>query len=111
MDRGASYNRNSLRQIAEFVNDSEMVAKWKRVLKDIKEPESQTPVSNDEIEKRKRMIARLEQIGENPTRVTDNEYENTYKLEAIALIAEDKDVPEELMKKIEEFERLREGKE
>ena len=73
-------------------------------------PESQKPISNDEIEKRKRMIARLEQIGENPTRVTDNEYENPYKLEAIALIAEDKDVPEELMEKIEEFERLREGK-
>lgn len=73
-------------------------------------PESQVPVSNDEIEKRKRMIARLEQIGEKPTRVTDNEYENPYKLEAIALIAEDKEVPEELMKKIEGFERTREGK-
>lgn len=35
-NRGTSYNRDSLQQIAEFVNDAEMVAKWKRALKDIK---------------------------------------------------------------------------
>ncbi len=37
--RGTSYNKNSLHQIADFVNDSEMVAKWKRALKDVKETE------------------------------------------------------------------------
>lgn len=38
-NRGTSYNKNSLRQITDFVNDSEMVAKWKRSLKAIKEPD------------------------------------------------------------------------
>lgn len=38
-NRGTSYNKNSLCQIADLVNDSEMVAKWKRALKVIKEPE------------------------------------------------------------------------
>ncbi len=38
-NRGTSYNRNSMQQIAGFVNDSEMVAKWKRALKDIKNPD------------------------------------------------------------------------
>lgn len=37
-NRGTSYNRDSLQQIADFVNDSEMVSKWKRALKDIKKP-------------------------------------------------------------------------
>ncbi len=38
-NRGTSYNRDSLQQIADFVNDSEMVSKWKRALKDIKKPD------------------------------------------------------------------------
>mgnify|MGYP003299961392 CR=1 FL=1 len=38
-NRGTSYNRDSLNQIAGFVNDAEMVAKWKRALKDIKNPD------------------------------------------------------------------------
>lgn len=37
-NRGTSYNRDSLQQIADFVNDSEMVSKWKHALKDIKKP-------------------------------------------------------------------------
>lgn len=68
-------------------------------------PGSQIPVTSKDIEKRKRKIERLEQIGERPTRVTEEEFENPYKLEAIALITEDKEVPEELLKKIEEFEK------
>lgn len=69
-------------------------------------PGSQNPVTAEEIERRKRRIERLEKIGERPTRVTEEEYVNPYKLKAIALISEDKDVPEELMKKIEDFERI-----
>lgn len=38
-NRGTSYSRKSLQQIADFVNDSEMVSKWKRALKDIKKPD------------------------------------------------------------------------
>ena len=35
-NRGTSYNRDSLQQIAGFVNNADMMAKWKRSLKDIK---------------------------------------------------------------------------
>lgn len=38
-NRGTSYNRDSLQQIAGFTCDAEMVAKWKRALKDIKKPD------------------------------------------------------------------------
>lgn len=38
-NRGTSYNRDSLQQIAGFVNNAEMIAKWKRSLKDIKKPD------------------------------------------------------------------------
>ena len=38
-NRGTSYNRDSLQQIAGFIDDAEMVAKWKRALKDIKKPD------------------------------------------------------------------------
>ena len=68
-------------------------------------PGSQIPVTPEELEKRQRRLERLEQIGEHPTRVTEEEYVNPYKLEAIVLINADKDVPEELMKKIEEFDK------
>ncbi len=64
---------------------------------------SQAPITEEDVKKRERKIKRLEQIGERPTRVTEEEYENPYKIQAIALIEEDKDVPEELIKKINEF--------
>ena len=67
-------------------------------------PDSQIPVTSQEIERRKRRLERLKEIGERPTRVTEEEFVNPYKLEAIALISEDKEVPKELIKKIEEFE-------
>lgn len=38
-NRGTPYNRDSLQQIAGFIDDAEMVAKWKRALKDIKKPD------------------------------------------------------------------------
>lgn len=38
-NRGTSYNRDSLQQIAGFASDAEMVARWKRSLKDIKKPD------------------------------------------------------------------------
>ena len=44
-NRGTSYNRDSLQQIAGFVSDAEMVAKWKRALKDIKK----TDLTFDEV--------------------------------------------------------------
>ncbi len=35
----------------------------------------------------------------------DSEYVNPYKIESIILINQDKDVPEELIKKIEEYDK------
>lgn len=35
-NRGTSYNRDSLQQVAGFVNNADMITKWKRSLKDIK---------------------------------------------------------------------------
>ena len=67
-------------------------------------PGSETPVTSKEIERRERIIKLLEQIGEHPTRVTEDEFENPYKLKAIALISEDKDVPAELLEKIKKFD-------
>ena len=67
-------------------------------------PGSETPITSEEIEKRELRIKLLEQIGEHPTRVTENEFENPYRLKAMALISEDKDVPEELLQKIKSFD-------
>lgn len=72
-------------------------------------PGSETPITPQEIEKREERIKKLEQIGEHPTRVTEDEFENPYKLKAIALISEDKEVPEELLKQIEVFEATHRG--
>lgn len=63
-------------------------------------PGSETPITSEEIKKREKTIQLLELIGEHPTRVTDDEFENPYRLKAIALISEDKDIPEELLEQI-----------
>ena len=39
---------------------------------------------------------------------TEQEYENPYKVEALIYISEDKSIPEELLKKIEEFDKAHE---
>ena len=67
-------------------------------------PGSETPITSEEIKKRERRIELLEMIGEHPTRVTNVEFENPYRLKAIALIYEDKDIPEELLEKIKKFD-------
>lgn len=67
-------------------------------------PGSETPITSEEIKKREKRIQLLELIGEHPTRVTDDEFENPYRLKAIALISEDKDIPEELLEKIKKFD-------
>jgi hypothetical protein len=67
-------------------------------------PGSETPITSEEIKKREKRIELLELIGEHPTRVTDDEFENPYRLKAIALISEDKDIPEELLEQIKKFD-------
>lgn len=72
---------------------------------------SQEDVTEAEIENRKIRMERAEQIGECFTKVTEEEWVNPYKIQALALIAEDKPIPEELLKQIEEFEKDRLSKE
>ena len=66
---------------------------------------SQEDVTETELENRKIRMERAEKIGECFTKV------NPYKIQALALIAEDKPIPEELLKQIEEFEKDRLSKE
>lgn len=72
---------------------------------------SQEDVTETELEKRKIRMERAEKIGECFTKVTEEEWVNPYKIQALALIAEDKSIPEELLKQIEEFEKDRLSKE
>ena len=62
-------------------------------------------ISNEEIEKRKRVIERAEKLGIHVTSLdVEVEYENPYKVEALIYIWEDKEVPEDIIKKMKEFE-------
>lgn len=66
---------------------------------------STEPVSKEEIEKRQRIIERAEKLGIKVTYLdSEHEYENPYKVEALVYIMNDESVPEDLIKKIEEFE-------
>lgn len=66
---------------------------------------SMEPVSKEEVEKRKRIIERAEKLGIKVTSLdAEHEYENPYKVEALIYIMKDEPVPEELVKKIQEFE-------
>ena len=66
------------------------------------------PVTQAELEKRKRRIARAEAIGLSIMRVIseinpEEEFENPYHVEALRYILDDMDVPEEVLRKIDEF--------
>ena len=66
---------------------------------------SAEPISKEEVEKRKRIIERAEKLGIKVTSLdTELENENPYTVEALIYIMEDKPVPEELVKKIQDFE-------
>lgn len=68
---------------------------------------STEPISKEEVEKRKRVIERAEKLGIKVTSLdTELEYENPYKVEALVYIMDDEPVPEELIKKIQEFEEI-----
>ena len=79
-------------------------------------PGSLEPITQEELEKRKRRIARAEAIGLSIMRVTsekiyDDEYENPYHVEALRYILDDMDVPKEVLQKIKEFEKIHSVKE
>lgn len=86
----------------------------KNNLEPIMAPGSEVIITKEDIEKRKRRIARAEEIGQSLTRVTAEEYENPYRAEAMLYILQDKEVPEELKEKIRVFDEqhnLKEAKE
>ncbi len=63
-------------------------------------PGSTTPVTQDELTKRKKRYNRMLSIGIDPTLLTEDEHENPYRIEAMLLINQDKDIPKELLEKI-----------
>ena len=73
-------------------------------------PGSEKKPTSDEIAKRQVKYERLEKIGEKHTIVTgmditEGEIENPYRVKAMVLINQDKEVPEELLKQIEEYDQ------
>ncbi len=72
-------------------------------------PGSEKKLTPEELNKRKIKFERLEKIGEKHTIVTgydeEGEKENPYRIKAMVLINQDKDVPEELLRQIEEYDK------
>ncbi|WP_074885886.1 hypothetical protein [Butyrivibrio proteoclasticus] len=72
-------------------------------------PGSEKKITPEEMNKRKIKFERLEKIGEKHTVITghdvDGETENPSRIKAMILINQDKDVPEELLKQIEEYDK------
>lgn len=70
-------------------------------------PYSDVPITNEEIEKRKRKYYRLKVIGVDPNIIIDDENiesENPYIVEAMIIINRDKDVPPELIEKVKKYD-------
>ncbi len=68
-------------------------------------PGSEIPVTPEELERRKRKRQRLEKLGIDPTKIVDDgESENPYLVEAMVYISQDKDVPEEILRKIKQYD-------
>lgn len=67
-------------------------------------PYSNIPVTKEEIESRHTKINRAEEIGASITRVTNEGYENPYRVKALIYINKNQEVPEELKRKIKEFD-------
>ena len=69
-------------------------------------PYSDIPVTEEEIRKRQVRLKRLEEIGASCTKFDgENETENPYRVQAMLYIMQDKEVPEDLKKKIKEFDK------
>lgn len=69
-------------------------------------PYSDIPVTEEEIRKRQVRLKLLEEIGASCTKFDGgNETENPYRVQALIYIMQDKEVPEDLKKKIKEFDK------
>ena len=74
-------------------------------------PGSTDVVTQEEIQQRVERVRRAEEIGQSITRVdTEDGYENPYSVKALYYIANDLEVPDELKRKIQEFEAQHEMK-
>lgn len=58
------------------------------------------PLTQEEINKRKRLEKRSEEIGWEPRFDSNSEHENPYRAEAMLYILKDMDVPKDLKEKI-----------
>ncbi len=69
---------------------------------------STTPVTQEELNKRKMRYHRLMAMGINPTLIVDtenaDEHENPYRVEVMLLINQDKEVPQELVEKMQQYD-------
>ena len=72
-------------------------------------PYSDVPLTKEDLDKRQRKYYRLKKIGVNPTVIVDDsedgEIENPYRIEAMILINRDEEVSDELLKKIQQYDK------
>lgn len=68
-------------------------------------PDSQMMTTQTEVSKRKQKAEMLKKIGENPSLITEGEIENPYRVKAMVLIQQGKEIPDELLAQIEQYDR------
>ncbi|MBR1702010.1 MAG: hypothetical protein IJ716_08650 [Lachnospiraceae bacterium] len=68
-------------------------------------PNSQIMTTQTELSKREQKAEMLKKIGENPSLITEEEIENPYRVKAMVLIQQDKEIPDELLAQIEQYDR------
>lgn len=70
---------------------------------------STTPISKEEMERRRIRYQRLMKLGINPTKITQDdsceEHENPYRVEIMVLINQDKEIPQELIEKMRAYDK------
>lgn len=72
-------------------------------------PHSEDAPTKEELDRRSRQYNRLMALGLDPTLIDDTqvgrERENSYAIQAMILINQDKEVPEELIRKIKKYDQ------
>ena len=70
---------------------------------------STIPITQEELNKRKTRYRRLMAMGINPMLIVDtenaDEHENPYRVEVMLLINQDKEVPQELVEKMQQYDK------
>lgn len=71
-------------------------------------PGSEKPITDDEIKRRRERIDKAASIGLDITKLSpddSDEYVNPYKMEALSYISANKEIPNDLLLKIHEFDK------